>query len=136
MVTSAGTNPVREIVTARSAAVADPSAVSAKTAATAMKSLRIMCSSCERSLVHRVMPRSNGKHLLIANSYTLLLISLRFAGPGDSAIGVRSPARSRRGRRGGASLVAYLTVIEEDEPEEVAVYCPTCAKREFEGDDG
>jgi hypothetical protein len=42
MVTSAGTNPVREIVTARSAAVADPSAVSAKTAATAMKSLRIL----------------------------------------------------------------------------------------------
>jgi hypothetical protein len=33
--------------------VADPSAVSAKTAATAMKSLRISCSSCERSLVHR-----------------------------------------------------------------------------------
>jgi hypothetical protein len=29
---------------------------------------------------------------------------------------------------------AYLTVGEEEEPEEV-VYCPTCAKQEFEGDD-
>jgi hypothetical protein len=28
---------------------------------------------------------------------------------------------------------AYLTVVEEDEPEEVAVYCPDCARREFEG---
>jgi hypothetical protein len=28
----------------------------------------------------------------------------------------------------------YLTVIEEGEPEDVAVYGPTCAKREFEGD--
>jgi hypothetical protein len=42
--------------------------------------------------VHMVMPRSNGKHLLIANSYALLLISLRFAGPGDSAIGLREPS--------------------------------------------
>src|SRR4029453_10285630 len=79
MVTSAGTNPAREIVTARSAAVADPSAVSAKTAASAMKSLRIRCSSCERFLVHTVFPRSNEKHLLIENFYPLLLISLRFA---------------------------------------------------------
>jgi len=31
---------------------------------------------------------------------------------------------------------AYLTVAEEDEPEEVVVYCPDCAKREFEDDDG
>jgi endogenous inhibitor of DNA gyrase (YacG/DUF329 family) len=31
---------------------------------------------------------------------------------------------------------AYLTVVEEGEPEEVVVYCPDCAKREFEGDDG
>jgi hypothetical protein len=27
---------------------------------------------------------------------------------------------------------AYLTVVEEDEPEEVVVYCPDCVKREFE----
>jgi hypothetical protein len=27
---------------------------------------------------------------------------------------------------------AYLTVGEEDEPEEVVVYCPDCAEREFE----
>jgi ribosomal protein L44E len=27
---------------------------------------------------------------------------------------------------------AYLTVVDEDEPEEVVVYCPDCAKREFE----
>jgi DNA-directed RNA polymerase subunit N (RpoN/RPB10) len=26
---------------------------------------------------------------------------------------------------------AYLTVVDEDEPEEVVVYCPDCAKREF-----
>jgi hypothetical protein len=31
---------------------------------------------------------------------------------------------------------AYLTVVEEDEPEGVAIYCPGCAKREFEADDG
>ena len=31
---------------------------------------------------------------------------------------------------------AYLTVGEEDEPEEVVVYCPECAKREFGLDDG
>ena len=30
---------------------------------------------------------------------------------------------------------AYLTVVDKDEPEEVAVYCPTCAKREFEVDE-
>ena len=29
-------------------------------------------------------------------------------------------------------MVGILTVIEEGEPEEVAVYCPDCAKREFE----
>jgi hypothetical protein len=29
---------------------------------------------------------------------------------------------------------AYLTVVEENEPTEVVVYCPDCAKREF-GDD-
>jgi ribosomal protein L44E len=27
---------------------------------------------------------------------------------------------------------AYLTVLEEGEPEEVVVYCPDCAKRTFE----
>jgi ribosomal protein L44E len=31
---------------------------------------------------------------------------------------------------------AFLTVIEEGEPEEVVVYCPECAKWEFERDDG
>jgi Zn finger protein HypA/HybF involved in hydrogenase expression len=31
---------------------------------------------------------------------------------------------------------AYLTVIAEEEPEEVVVYCPDCAKRKFEVDDG
>lgn len=31
---------------------------------------------------------------------------------------------------------AYLTVVEEHEPEEVVVYCPTCPKREFELNDG
>jgi ribosomal protein L44E len=30
----------------------------------------------------------------------------------------------------------YLTVIEEEEPEEVVVYCPDCAQREFERDNG
>jgi hypothetical protein len=41
----------------------------------------------------------------------------------------RSEEEARRWR-------AYLTVIEEGEPEEVVVYCPNCAKREFEIDDG
>jgi hypothetical protein len=36
----------------------------------------------------------------------------------------RSEEEARRWR-------AFLTVIEEDEPEEVVVYCPDCAKREF-----
>jgi hypothetical protein len=40
-VTSAGTNPARVIETALSAAAADPNAVSARTAAAAMKSLRM-----------------------------------------------------------------------------------------------
>jgi Zn finger protein HypA/HybF involved in hydrogenase expression len=31
---------------------------------------------------------------------------------------------------------AYLAVVEEDEPEDVVVYCPDCAKREFGLDDG
>jgi ribosomal protein L44E len=31
---------------------------------------------------------------------------------------------------------ASLTVIEEAEPEEVVVYCPDCAKREFTPDEG
>jgi hypothetical protein len=31
---------------------------------------------------------------------------------------------------------AYLTFIEEGEPEEVAVYCADCAKQEFEADEG
>jgi len=31
---------------------------------------------------------------------------------------------------------AILAVVEEGEAEEVVVYCPDCAKREFEGDDG
>ncbi len=43
-VTSAGTNPVRVIVTVWLAAVADPSAVSARAAATAMKSVRMFLS--------------------------------------------------------------------------------------------
>jgi hypothetical protein len=30
---------------------------------------------------------------------------------------------------------AYLTVVEDGESEEVAVYCPDCARREFEVDD-
>jgi hypothetical protein len=30
---------------------------------------------------------------------------------------------------------AFLTVIEEGEPEEVVVFCPDCDKREFEDDD-
>jgi hypothetical protein len=29
---------------------------------------------------------------------------------------------------------AFLTVVEENEPAEVVVYCPDCAKREFEED--
>jgi hypothetical protein len=83
------------------------------------------------------MPRSNGKHLRIANSYTLLLISLRFAGPGDSAIGLREPsAKPAKTEEEAHRWRAYLTVVEEDEPEEVVVYCPDCAKREFEIDDG
>jgi hypothetical protein len=85
------------------------------------------------------MPRSNGKHLLIANSYTLLLISLRFAGPGDSAIGLHEPSAAGEDGGGGEEARcwrAYLTVIEEEEPEEVVVYCPDCAQREFEADDG
>jgi len=30
---------------------------------------------------------------------------------------------------------AYLTVVDEDEPAEVVVYCPDCARREFGDDD-
>jgi len=41
----------------------------------------------------------------------------------------RSEEKARRWR-------AYLTVIEEEEPEEAVVYCPDCAKREFEVGDG
>jgi Zn finger protein HypA/HybF involved in hydrogenase expression len=41
----------------------------------------------------------------------------------------RSEEEARRWR-------AYLTVIEEREPEEVVVYCPDCAKHEVEVDDG
>jgi hypothetical protein len=37
----------------------------------------------------------------------------------------------RAGERGGR---AYLTVDETDEPEEVVVYCPDCAEREFGSD--
>jgi hypothetical protein len=80
------------------------------------------------------MPRSNGKHLLIANSYTLLLISLRFAGPDDS--GYRPPRAQREaGEDGGEARRwrAYLTVVGEDEPEEVAVDCPECAKAGVRG---
>jgi hypothetical protein len=40
----------------------------------------------------------------------------------------RTEEKARRWR-------AYLTVVEEDEPEEVAAYCPDCARREFEVDD-
>jgi hypothetical protein len=66
----------------------------------------------------------------------LLLISLRFASPGDSAIGLREPsAKPARTEEEALRWRACLTVVEEDEREEVVVYCPTCAKREFEGDD-
>jgi hypothetical protein len=83
------------------------------------------------------MPRNNGKHLLIANSYTLLLVSLRLAGPGDSAIGLREPsAKSARTEEEARRWRAYLTLVEEEVPEEVVVYSPNCAKREFEVDDG
>jgi ribosomal protein L44E len=37
----------------------------------------------------------------------------------------RSEQEARRWR-------AYLIVVDEDEPEEVVVYCPDCAKRDFE----
>jgi hypothetical protein len=40
-------------------------------------------------------------------------------------------ARSKETR----SWRAYLTVIGENEPAEVVVYCPDCAKREFGDDD-
>ena len=82
------------------------------------------------------MPRSHGKHLLIANSYTLLLISLRVAGLGGSTI---RPPRGQCdvGEDGGEARRwrAYLTVVEEGEPAEVVVYCPDCARREFGDDD-
>jgi hypothetical protein len=45
--------------------------------------------------------------------------------PGKQA---RTDEEARRWR-------ACLTVIEEDEPEDVAVYCPTCAKGDFEVDE-
>jgi hypothetical protein len=76
------------------------------------------------------MPRSNGKHLLIANSYTLHLISLRF---GDSAYPPPEPsAKPARTEEEPRRWRAYLTVGEEDEPEKVIVYCPDCAKRKFD----
>jgi hypothetical protein len=43
----------------------------------------------------------------------------------------RGPRSEEEPRR----WVGILTVVEEGEPEEVAVYCPDCAKREFEGED-
>src|SRR4029453_19192717 len=76
MVTAAGTNPVRVIVTARSAAVADPSAVSARTAAAAMKSLRMKVSPVIVLSVHIVVPRSDEKHLLIRKFLHLALVLL------------------------------------------------------------
>jgi hypothetical protein len=49
---------------------------------------------------------------------------------------VARSAAKRLGRRKRRRWRAYLTVVEEDEPEGVAIYCPGCAKREFEADDG
>jgi hypothetical protein len=43
--------------------------------------------------------------------------------------------REARSEEEGRSWRAYLTVLDEDEPEEVVVYCPDCAKREFEDDE-
>jgi hypothetical protein len=48
-------------------------------------------------------------------------------------IGLREPiATTARTEEEALRWRAYLTVVEEDEPEEVAVYCPDCARREFE----
>jgi hypothetical protein len=47
-----------------------------------------------------------------------------------------SPAKPARTEEEALRWRAYLTVVEEDEREEVVVYCPDCAKREFGLDDG
>jgi Zn finger protein HypA/HybF involved in hydrogenase expression len=44
--------------------------------------------------------------------------------------------REARSEEEASRWRAYLTVVEEGEAEEVVVYCPDCAKREFEVDDG
>jgi hypothetical protein len=68
--------------------------------------------------------------VLIANSYTLLFISLRV---GDSAYPPPEPsAKPARTEEEPRRWRAYPTVGEEDEPEKVIVYCPDCAKRKFD----
>jgi hypothetical protein len=79
------------------------------------------------------MSRSNGKHLLIPEFLHVALDLLTVCRPGDSAIGLREPsAKPARTEEEPRRWRAYLTVGEEDEPEEVVVYCPDCAEREFE----
>jgi hypothetical protein len=51
------------------------------------------------------------------------------AWPSPAAKPAKSDEEARRWR-------AYLTVIKEGEPEEVVVYCPDCAERQFERDNG